>query len=270
MEEDMILPDDYVEPAPQDSEPSVETQDEALDSLDADTTGEDTKPPVEAVEAQQEPVTQPQTVKIKFNHEEREIPLEEAALLAQKGMVFDKAVERARQEAAQQARDAVIAEMGMTWNGKPITTEAEYKRALQEKELIDKYKDRDLPPEVIQELLESRRDREERQREKAAREQEAKIQAEYNDFISTFQSLNERPFDPNKDKIPQEVWDAVDKGQPLKYAYLEHYNKELRNQLRIAKQNEVNTKKAPVGSVTAGGGTKVEAEDDFLAGFNSI
>jgi hypothetical protein len=183
-------------------------------------------------------------------------------------MNYEKAVERARVEAAQQAKDSLIAEMGYTWNGQPITTETEYKQALAEQKLIEQYRDRDLPPEVIQELVESRRDREERQQEKAARDADAKVQSEYKDFLETFQSMNERQF-TDKDTIPQEVWDAVNKGQPLKFAYLEHHNKELRNQLKIAKQNQANTKKAPVGSVTAGGGTRTEGTDAFLDGFNS-
>jgi hypothetical protein len=45
--------------------------------------------------------------------------------------------EEEHKSAAQQARDAVIAEMGYEWKGKPITTEAEYKQALKEKQLAD-------------------------------------------------------------------------------------------------------------------------------------
>ncbi|ULL14353.1 hypothetical protein DVH26_07760 [Paenibacillus sp. H1-7] len=269
MDEDMILPDDYVDTQPQDNEPDVELQEfEHSDSEETDLTGEDTKPPVEDVDPNQELTTQSQKVKIKFNHEEREIDLEEAAALAQKGMNYDKAVERARAEAAQQARDAVIADMGMTWNDKPITTESEYKQALAEQDLINKYKDRDLPPEVIQELVESRRDREERQREKAAKEVESKQQDDFDDFFRYFESVNERKFDSEKDKLPQEVVDAVNNGQSLKYAYMEHHNKELRNRLKIASQNQANVRRAPVGSITAGGGTITESEDPFLLGFN--
>ena len=269
-EDEMFLPDDFVDTAPQVDDTSSNAQNEPVEGVQGQEVGEDTTPPTEAPEAPQEPQNTPQTLKIKFNHEEREIPIEEAAVLAQKGMNYEKAIERARQEAAQQARDAFIAEMGWSWNGKPITTEAEYKQALLEQELINKYKDRDLPPEVIQELIENRRYREEWQQEKQAREAEAKRQAEFDEFFRYFESVNERHFDPQKDVIPQEVWDAVNMGVPLKYAYMEHHNKELRNQLKIAKQNQENLKKSPVGSVTAGGGVDTEPEDDFLAGFNSV
>jgi hypothetical protein len=160
--------------------------------------------------------------------------------------------------------------MGYTWNGQPITTEAQYKQAMAEQKLIEQYRDRDLPPEVIQELVENRRDREERQREKQTQAEQAKQQEAFNEFFQYFEQVNDRRFDANKDILPQEVIDAVAKGQPLKFAYMEHHNKTLRDQLKIAKQNQSNSKKAPVGSVTAGGGVKTDPEDLFLQGFNSI
>jgi hypothetical protein len=264
MDEDMILPDDF--PDTPTEETTVDTHDEAFKDADTETIEEDTKPSIEEVEA----TPQPQKVKIKFNHEEREIDLEEAAQLAQKGLVFDKAIERARQESAQQARDSIIAEMGHTWNGKPITTESEYKQALAEQKLIEQYKNSDLPQEVIDELLAGRRDREERQREKTAREEEAKNQKTWNEFFAYFEEVNERAFDTKKDTLPAEVEEAIQNGQSPLSAYMKHHSKELRNQLKIAKQNQENIKKAPIGSVTAGGGIKTEAEDLFMRGFNSI
>lgn len=261
MEEDMILPDDYVDTQPQDNaepEDTFEPEEEAP----TEPVAEDTKP--------EEEQPTPQKLKIKFNHEEREIDLEEAAALAQKGMNYDKAVERASQEAAQKARDSLIADMGYTWNGKAITTEAEYKQAMAEQKIIEQYKDRDLPDEVIQELLESRRDREERKREKAEKEAEEKQLASFNEFFDYFKDVNERAFDPQKDTIPPEVKAAVDKGESLKHAYMEYHNKELRNRLKVEAQNKENQRKAPVTGVTTNGGTKTEPEDPFLAGFNSI
>lgn len=266
-DDDMILPDDYQEAPPQ-----AEGTPEGAQGTDGftDPAAEDTTPAVGAENPEGTPTQQPQTVKIKFNHEEREIPLDEAAQLAQKGMVFDKALERARQEAAQQARDEVIAGMGMQWNGKPIKTEAEYKQAIEEQSLMKQYKDQDLPPELIQELVESRRDRQERQKEKEAKEQVDRQQASLNEFFAYFESVNERQYDPQKDYVPKEVWDAVEKGQTLKHAYMEYHNKELRNQLKIQSRNAANSVSAPVGSVTTGGVTGQEAEDPFLTGFNSI
>lgn len=264
MEEDMILPDDFQEAPPQ-AEETQEMQEEIVEeSIELE--AEDTTPADQLIEqeAQPEP-TAPQTLKIKFNHEEREISVEEAALLAQKGMNYEKAVERA----AQEARDAYIAEQGYTWNGKPVTTEAEYKQAMMEKEIMERYEGQ-VPEEIMQEIIESRRDREERAKEKQAKQEQEVRERQIGEFFDYFQSVHERAYDPNKDTIPQEVRDAFDKGTPLKVAYMEHHNRELRNQLKIAQQNASNRQKAPVGSVTAFGGTKADPEDDFLAGFNSI
>lgn len=265
MEDDIILPEGFEMPQPEGTEPVVETQEQT--EPETVEPGEDTTPPDTT---EQPEVTEPQKIRVKFNHEEKELTVEEAAQLAQKGMNYEKAVERARQEAAQQARDAVIAEMGYTWNGKPITTESEYKQALAEQELINKYKDRELPEEVIKELIENRRFREESMKEKQTKETQAKEQAQFAEFFEYFQDANGRAFDPAKDSIPAEVQEAVSKGVPLKFAYMEHHNKELRNRIKIETQNKANKAKAPVGGVTVNGGTPPTSEDLFLKGFNSL
>lgn len=228
-------------------------------------TDESTNEP-ESVEDTQTPepeTPQERMLRLKVDREEKEVPESEAIRLAQIGMNQDRAIARAKQE----ARDTYIKEQGYTWNDKPITNEAEYKQALAEQEMINKYKDRDLPPEVIQELVESRRDREERQREKQEKEQQDKQQAAFAEFFNYFESANERKFDPKTDILPQEVIDLAESGVPLKYAYMDYHNKQLKNSLKVSKQNETNQKKAPVGSVTAHGNNKMESEDEFLDAF---
>lgn len=44
--------------------------------------------------------------------------------------------EKVKEEVAQASRDSFIAEQGYVWNNEPITTEAQYKQALREQELI--------------------------------------------------------------------------------------------------------------------------------------
>ena len=80
---------------------------------------------------QVEQTPEPQSIRVKYNHQELDLPYEEAVQHIQKGMNYDKAVERARQE----ARDSWIADQGYEWKGKPIKTEAEYQSALKEQEL---------------------------------------------------------------------------------------------------------------------------------------
>jgi hypothetical protein len=51
---------------------------------------------------------------------------------------FAARLSAATEKVRQESRDAYIAEQGYVWNGKKITTEAEYKNALREKELYDR------------------------------------------------------------------------------------------------------------------------------------
>lgn len=257
VDEDVILPDDFEEtPIEQVEEPVTE---------EVDTTETEEQPTQEEVIEQSNDF-----LKIKYNKEEISLDQERARELAQKGMNFDKAVERAKQE----ARDAWVAEQKYEWNGKPITTETEYKQAVREQELMQHYQSKDLPDDVIQELIENRRFREEYQEkdQKQQEEQQEKAQqeSELSEFLSYYKQANGRDFDPQKDTIPQEVWKATQNGTPLNFAYMQHHNSELQNQLKVLKQNETNKKKAPVGSITAHGSQEVASEDDFLKGFNSI
>jgi hypothetical protein len=262
----------FAEDGPEDDDDwdADDTPTDGADDDDFEDTGDDTKTdepttadPTEPPTTDPEPV-KPETFKLKYNGEEREIPAEEARALAQKGMNYEKAMERARQE----ARDTYISEQGMEWRGKPITTEAQYKQAIQEKEWEDNIRSKNnLPDEVVQELVEAKRDREERAREKVAAAEQAKEQAIVQEFFEYFQSINERPFSPT-DVIPAEVKAAVDRGENLTVAYVKHQNAELMQQLRTYKQNETNAGKAPVTSTTAHGSKPQEPKDLFLAEFD--
>ena len=101
-----------------------------------------------------EPTPEPQSIRVKYNHQELELPYDEAVTHIQKGMNYDKAVERARQE----ARDSLIAAEGYIWKGKPITTEAEYIAAKKEQEMEQEIERNyaHLPDDVREELLENR------------------------------------------------------------------------------------------------------------------
>lgn len=265
MDEDNFFGDDSFDLPVEESTEEVIEQDPS--DFETDEVTEPTSEDTEPVEEVKEPETpQQRMLRLKVDREEREVPEDEVIRLAQIGANQDRAIARAEQKVL----DDYIAKQGYTWNDKPITTHAQYEQALQEQKMMEQYKDNNLPPEVIQELIESRRDREERAKEKEAKETEAKQQSEYNDFFQYFEGANDRRFDPKTDILPQEVIDAANNGVPLKYAYMDYHSKQLRNSLKTAKQNETNQKKAPVGSVTSHGNNAKEADDDFLLGFNSI
>ena len=81
----------------------------------------------------------------------------------------------------------------------------------------------------------------------------------------------------NGGKLPQEVVTACVKSNiSLRAAYAEYEAREaranaerVRQENEILKQNELNAAKAPVKSVTAGGGTNTKGKDPFLQGFES-
>lgn len=187
-------------------------------------------------------------IKVKYNHQELELPYDEAVNHIQKGMNYDKAVERARQE----ARDAWIAEQNYEWNGKTITTEAEYKEALKEAEIRKSLESRELPPEVIEELVESRKFREETKAEKQARQQQERQQKDYQAFVEAYP-------DVKPDQIPPEVWQEVQSGKSLVDAYAKHENSTLKTKLaeleakfKAQETNQSNASSSP-GSVTGNG-----------------
>jgi len=217
-----------------------------------------------------EPSPEPQKIKVKFNHQELELPYEEAVTHIQKGMNYEKAVERAKQEAAQQARDSWISEQGYEWKGKPITTEAEYKQALQEQELENKIRQQyeNVPDDIINELLEGKRFREQYQnQQKQIDEQKRQAQAEQ-DFVSRRDSmydefLGEFPeYDtPEKwDAIPKEVWAEAEKwldtggreGRRLADALTRHNWKQNQAQQQASEANQANAA-ASTGSVKGQG-----------------
>jgi hypothetical protein len=258
MNEDMILPDDFEMPAEvetvEDTTPTEETEVEA--------------PETQEQETQTEQPEQTPFLKVKYNKEEMELDEERARELAQKGLNYDKTIERL-QALESDPRLSFIEDLAQQHGMTPD----EYIEAVQqqrEQSRIDELVSQGISEEVAQELLESRRDREERKREKEAKAEEEKKNAEFGEFFNYFREANGREYVPNQDAIPENVWESVNQGVPLKFAYMAHENSQLRTQLSTLKQNQSNAQKAPVGSVTAHGGNEIAAEDDFLAGFNSI
>jgi hypothetical protein len=160
-----------------------------------------------------------------------------------------------RREAESKAKDKVIADMGMTWNGQPVTTYDQYIKAKAESEQYEKeqkireeYEAKGLPEELIEELVASKRDRQEREAEKQTKAQQDKQQAEYKEFFDYFKAENGRDFDTAKDIIPNEVWELTNKGKTLADAYAINHTKELKAKIAEyetkLKAQETNNKNA--------------------------
>jgi hypothetical protein len=253
-EDDAILPDDFE----MDTTPEEVTETETLEPVEP---VEDTTPTEET-----EPVSP--FLKVKYNKEEMELDEMTARELAQKGLNYDKTIERL-QALESDPRLSFIESLAKQHGMNP----QEYMEAVQqqqEQQRIDKLVEQGISEEMAQEMLENRKFREQFEAEKKAKAEEEKANADYNEFFDYFKQANGRDFNSQSDEIPQNVWDATQNGMSLKSAYVMHENQQLRNQLQTLKQNESNAKKAPVGSITQHGSTQVESDDDFLAGFNSI
>jgi hypothetical protein len=254
-DEYVILPDDFEMP--------TETE-----------TVEDTTP-TEQVEVEtetqesQEPITeQTPFLKVKYNKEEMELDEERARELAQKGLNYDKVQERL-QQLETDPRLSFVEELAAQF-GMDVPTYLEAVKQQQEEAKLNELLQQNIPEEYAREMLENRKFRQQLESERQTKAQEEKQNADYNEFFNYFKEANGRDFNSQSDQIPESVWQATQNGVPLKFAYMQHENNLLRQQLQTQKQNQTNKQKAPVGSVTAHGSNEVASEDDFLAGFDSI
>jgi hypothetical protein len=258
MNEDMILPDDFEMPTEAETvEETIPTEETEADTIETQEPSQET-----------EPTEQTPFLKVKYNKEEMELDEERARELAQKGLNYDKTIERL-QALESDPRLSFIEELA----GQHGMTPDEYISAVQqqrEQSRIDELVSQGISEEVAQEMLENRKFREQYENEKKAKAEEEKKNADYAEFFDYFRQANGRDYVPANDKIPDNVWESVNQGVPLKFAYMAHENSQLRTQLSTLKQNKANASKAPVGSVTAHGGNEIASDDPFLAGFDSI
>lgn len=172
--------------------------------------------------------------------------------------IVQKRLERDREstskKAAQEARDAYIAEQGYEWNGKKITTEAEYKQAIFEQDLMKKYQDQGLPDDVVQELVESKKFRENYESERKQSAEKAKQEAEFKAFLDAYPDVEPQ-------NIPQSVWDDVQGGRSLVDAYVKYENQTLKQRLaevekaKQVEQQNLDNAQASTGAVTNTGGS---------------
>jgi hypothetical protein len=83
-----------------------------------------------------------------------------------------------RREAEQAARDKTIAEMGMTWNGQPITTYAQYQQAIQEKQAMDEAQQRNIDPQLYAEFKSMQNKLNSYEREKSLMSQDIQLEGD--------------------------------------------------------------------------------------------
>lgn len=236
-DDDIILPDESAEPQA-DEQPA-----------------EDTTP-----EAEKQP--EPYKLKVKFNHQEMEIPENEAIPLIQKGLNYDKLQERLNsiQNDPRLSKYEKVQQVSKLLG---YQTEDQLIDALYQNYYQLTAQQRGLTPEQIRKEHELNQERERLQREKEAAQKQQQTNAMYERFLQTFPNVQPQDIKP-------ETWEKVRNGMDLTTAYVQQQNEELRTQLQLLKQKEKNKNQAPVGGVTQHGTTDVTAKDPFLEGFDEI
>lgn len=168
---------------------------------------------------------------------------------------FAEVRRKAAEEAKAKVRDEMIDEMYGVSHG--IHTYAEYQEALakqEQEEKLNELLEKNVPEEYAKEMLENRKFREQFETEQKAKQQKAQQEADLKDFITAFPNVK-------ADDIPVEVWQANEKGIPLRYAYAEHAYKQTIKAEEIAKANAENAKSS-TGSVNGDG---VANDSDFIS-----
>jgi hypothetical protein len=256
MDEDMILPDDFEESQPQETETAPET--------------ETVETPQEPTEPSEPPAEENPFLKVKYNGEEMTLDEARARELAQKGLNYDKVQERL-QSLESDPRLSFVEQLAQQ-HGMDVNQYLEAVKQQQEQQRLEELLQNNIPEEYAKEILDNRKFREQFSQQQEEQAKQAKADAEFNDFFAHFQATEGRAFDANKDQIPPSVWEATQNGVPLKTAYMEHQFTQMQQQIKTLRQNELNAKKAPVGSVTRNGSVQTAADEDdpFLQGFNSI
>lgn len=289
---DMILPEGF-DPAAGDA--NFTEDGELVDRAPAPTTEqqpeatpqstEPTEPvtPTEPTTVQQEvtetqPVV-PQTIRVRFNHEDRDLTFDEAAIYAQKGMNFDKVDQRAKDLEAKMGSYEDMAKMFGYENAEAMMKQARENyvdRKIQD--LVDQGNSEAMARFLVNQEMKELQAKQAPAPE--TRELKSSLPQEVRDEIAEFNKAY-----PSVSKIPDEVFAMHKNGTRLKTAY-EIYERQqtsqaallkaqqeaeaAKSELAILRQNQAAAVKGPVsGTVGKASPQKDETEDPFLKGFNS-
>lgn len=256
--------------------------------FDDEPTVEDT--PIETEETTQEETTEPtvedkgtveekpQMLKLKYNGEEKEVTLEEAIALAQKGMNYDKKLQELdnlKNSRQIQLIDRLAKESGMSVEDYLNNVEQQFEQQTIAKignDLRKKYPNADK--DTLNELAKSQYAlmKQEKEKEKLIESQNKQMQQEdiekqndelltqmINDFSAKYPDVNLE--EALKDT---ELVELIEKGESLVTAYTMLENKRLKAQLDAEKLNNKNKLKS-TGSIT--GEAKATENDAFRSGF---
>jgi len=198
-------------------------------------------------------------LQVKYNKEDKALSKEEAIMLAQKGMNYDKVIEKLNSIES----DPNIGYLKSLAERNNMSLEGlvDYWKQQEEEAELNELLQRNIPEDYAREMLENKKFREEIQKKEIEQQQKAKQDKEFKDFFAAYPKI-----DPKN--IPNEVWEVREReGIPLKYAYLQHENSQLVKEKEILLNNNKNRKKAPGLGTTQFGHGEAPNKDPFMEGF---
>lgn len=255
--DDLILPEGFEEGtdifAEEEEAPTTEQSNggEENDEAEETVTEEEEVPTTESEIPEDTPKAR---IKVKFNHEERELDEDEAAPLIQKGLNYDKIATKTKELEGKLGQTEKLAKMMGFESAEEMIAAAE-ENFIEQK--VAKLVDEGVHEAIARDLVQ--RDVERNQPQEQPRGDNSR-----DEDLDEFVRLN-----PGVTKLPEEVLEAVRTGVPLTVAYERFKNKQAQDELKILKQNQSSAAKAPVGSATKHGSTKQKAKDPFEIGFDS-
>ena len=201
-------------------------------------------------------------IKVKFNHEEKELDLDEAAVYAQKGMNYDR-IAPAWEDANKLAK-----QMGYSSASDMINAAKENYFKAEVEKMVEEGVHESVAASTVKQIIAEREHESEAQQAaevaKSQAEQQEQIRIARNrdvdDFVRTY---------PGITTLPEDVKAMNNSGVPLVVAYAQWKATQAENELKILKQNQSAAARAPIGSATKHGATGTKAKDAFEEGFDS-
>lgn len=210
----------------------------------------DVDTPTTAITEGEEP-----SYKVKYNGQEKELPLSELIVNAQKGLNYDKVL--GERDAIKQSKEFALLDNLAKSNGLSREQFIEQIERQQHQAIIEQQVSQGIPPaaaERLYQLEEAERLRAQKDNEQVT--QQSQTQA-YVEFANAY---------PDVKEFPPEVITSIADGKPPLYAYMEYENKQLKLEKQASVQNDKNALKS-TGSLL--GDQQGTTKDPFLAGFES-
>lgn len=264
---------------PKPAEPEQLGNEEEGEGVTSEQTPEDPKPDESEESDAPEEEQKPQTITIKYDGQQRELTLEEAVTLSQKGMNYDRMVWN-YEERINNSREAQILDFFSQVYGKTREEYVEYLWQQRESAIAQQEAEKlqneypEAPAALIRKMSMERAKTRTQELERSATQRKQQGEEErlkpWYEFAEVYPEESK-----NISALPEKVLDAVKNGEhpvsAMRAYQLEQAQNELatlREQLEHAKkteaQNQKNAKKA-IGSVTST--REKPPEDPFLAAF---